>query len=246
MRWNVQLPVRIVPMARPELTAPAAVGAQLTYRGGPIVANAEVTTIFWGDGWKAATQAMLSDQINAFFDAILASALIDQLAEYGVPGTPIGHGKRAATLTLPASLGGSVDDAAIQKMIQNQLAAGSIPAANGNSIYFVYPPTGVTVSAGGAQSCQTFCGYHDAAGGVYYAVEPYPDCSDCTAGLDVLDAITVSSSHELCEAITDPVPGSGWYDDANGEIGDLCAWQTKTVGEYTVQLEWSNKAGKCV
>src|SRR5207302_9519594 len=33
-----------------------------------------------------------------------------------------------------------------------------------------------------------------------------------------------TTSHELCEAITDPVPGEGWYDDTNGEIGDICAW----------------------
>jgi hypothetical protein len=50
----------------------------------------------------------------------------------------------------------------------------------------------------------------------------------------------------LCEAITDPIPGQGWYDDANGEIGDICAWKTKKLGQYTVQLEWSNTAGACV
>ena len=61
-----------------------------------------------------------------------------------------------------------------------------------------------------------------------------------------LDALTTASSHELCEAITDPIPGQGWYDDQNGEIGDICAWQTKRLGPYTVQLEWSNKAGRCV
>jgi predicted dehydrogenase len=32
----------------------------------------------------------------------------------------------------------------------------------------------------------------------------------------------------------------------NGEVGDICAWQTKKVGPYTVQLEWSNKTGRCV
>jgi len=57
--------------------------------------------------------------------------------------------------------------------------------------------------------------------------------------------MTSTSSHELCEAITDPIPGEGWYDDANGEIGDICAWQTRLVGEYTVQLEWSNKNNQC-
>ena len=61
-----------------------------------------------------------------------------------------------------------------------------------------------------------------------------------------LPTLTSTSSHELCEAITDAIPGQGWYDDSKGEIGDICAWKTKTVGKYTVQLEWSNKANTCV
>jgi hypothetical protein len=32
----------------------------------------------------------------------------------------------------------------------------------------------------------------------------------------------------------------------NGEIGDICAWKTKTIGQFKVQLEWSNKAGSCI
>src|SRR2546427_343141 len=46
--------------------------------------------------------------------------------------------------------------------------------------------------------------------------------------------------------ITDPVPGQGWYDDSNGEIGDVCAWQNKKLGTYEVQLLWSNRAKACV
>ena len=42
------------------------------------------------------------------------------------------------------------------------------------------------------------------------------------------------------------MPGQGWYDDANGEIGDICAWTTKTVAGYTVQKEWSNSQRQCV
>jgi hypothetical protein len=75
---------------------------------------------------------------------------------------------------------------------------------------------------------------------------PYPGCNGCTGGLSAFDALTSTSSHELCEAITDPIPGQGWYDDANGEIGDICAWETKKVDRYTVQLEWSNQANRCV
>jgi hypothetical protein len=50
----------------------------------------------------------------------------------------------------------------------------------------------------------------------------------------------------LCEAITDPVPGAGWYDNQNGEIGDVCAWRFKKVAGYNVQLEWSNAQNRCV
>jgi hypothetical protein len=122
-----------------------------------------------------------------------------------------------------------------------------LPQPNANTLYFVYLPSGVTVTQGGSSSCQAFCGYHDAINSqIFYAVMPYPDCSGCMTNLATFDALTATSSHELCEAITDPVPGSGWYDQNNGEIGDICAWQTKQVGNYTVQKEWSNSSNACV
>src|SRR5947207_11397663 len=43
----------------------------------------------------------------------------------------------------------------------------------------------------------------------------------------VSDALTSVSSHELAEAITDPVPGQGWYDDASGEMGDIARGRTR-------------------
>ena len=74
---------------------------------------------------------------------------------------------------------------------------------------------------------------------------------NATAGIVVmalalLPALTSTSSHELSEAITDPIPGQGWYDDNNGEIGDICAWKTKQLGSFTIQLEWSNSANNCI
>jgi hypothetical protein len=76
-------------------------------------------------------------------------------------------------------------------------------------------------------------------------VMPYPGCNGCLGGLQSVESLTTVSSHELCEAITDAVPGQGWYDDNQGEIGDVCPWQTKKLGAYTVQLEWSNQIGAC-
>jgi hypothetical protein len=220
--------IRIVPLHLPDAMAGPGPGLaappvpSLTYRGGPLLTE---------------------------FDFILSSALLDQLTEYSVPGQTIGHGQRIGTVTLPAAqLPRSVSDNAIRHMLQQEIATNSaFPQPSRNTLYFVYLPPGVAVVQGGGRSCQAFCGYHDNIDGqVFYAAMPYPGCTGCTGGLSVGEALTSTSSHELCEAITDAIPGQGWYDDVHGEIGDICAWKTKKIGAYTVQLEWSNKVNACV
>jgi hypothetical protein len=243
-------PIRVVPLHRPEAPARAAAAAApvLTYRNGPLLTAVQVFTVFWGSAWQQAPNTGLLQQMNQFFDYILTSQLMDQLAEYSVPGQAIGHGSRSGTTVLTSPVpGASVQDSDIQQLLQQQIDAGTLPATNPNTLYFVFLPQGVQVVQANSASCQAFCGYHDSFGNnVYYAVMPYPDCQGCTGGLALSDALTSTTSHELCEAITDPIPGQGWYDDSNGEIGDICAWKTRTLGSYTIQLEWSNQAGSCI
>ena len=241
-------PIRVVPMHPGAAAIVAPVAPRLTYRNGPLLTAVEVFTVFWGAAWQDAANSATMAKVNQFFDFILTSQLMDQLGEYSVAGKTIGHGSRVGTtvITSPAP-GASVQDSAIQNLIQQEISAGTLPAANANLLYFVFLPDGVQVVQSGGASCQVFCGYHDSFGSnIYYAVMPYPGCAGCTGGLAAFDALTSTTSHELCEAITDPIPGQGWYDDNNGEIGDICAWKTKTLGNYTVQLEWSNRAGACV
>ena len=242
-------PINIVPLYVPGQVKPAAPAAQLVYNNGPLLTAVQVFTVFWGAAWQQSPLSDTVQSINGFFDYILTSPLIDQMAEYSVQGQTIGHGSRLGTTTLTTSdPGTSVDDSAIQQMLNTNISSNSaFPQPTANTLYFVYLPSGVTVTASGSSSCSSFCGYHDAINSqIYYAVMPYPDCSGCSANLAAFGALTVTSSHELCEAITDPVPGQGWYDQNNGEIGDICAWQTKQVGNYTVQQEWSNSAKSCV
>ena len=247
-------PIRVVPLrvddrlVAPAPGAPPTSAPSLTYRGGPLLTAAQIFTFFWGDAWQSQPQAGVAPQVIQFFDFIVTSALIDQLGEYSVPSRPIGYGANLGATQVPVALGQSVDDSAIQQLIQQQISTNSaVPKPTPNSLYFVFLPPGVSVSLQGSSSCSAFCGYHnDINRQIFYAVMPYPDCAGCSGALTVVDALTSTTSHELCEAITDPIPGQGWYDDNNGEIGDICAWQTKQLGAYAVQLEWSNKARKCL
>ncbi len=243
-------PITIVPLYKPEeekAKTPAA-PAQLVYNNGPLLTAVQVYIIFWGSAWQQSPASDTVTNINSFFDYILTSSLMDQLAEYSTSGQTIGHGSRIGTTTITTSDPGStVADSDIQQLLNNGIASNTLPHPNANTLYFVYLPSGVTVSQGGSSSCQAFCGYHDNINGqIFYAVMPYPDCQGCTGGLAVFDALTTTTSHELCEAVTNPIPGQGWYDQNNGEIGDICAWKTKQIGNYTVQLEWSNTSNSCV
>ena len=244
--------IRIVPLYVPEEVMKLTVGAvppKLTYRGGPLLTSVNVFTVFCGSEWQKSPQSDMVGKLNQFFDDILKSALMKQLGEYSVPGHSIGRGKRSSTATITTpKLRHSVTDHAIRHMLQQEISTNTaFPQPTPNTLYFIYLPPGVSVSQGGSRSCQAFCGYHEnISGQIFYAVMPYPGCSGCAGGLQPFEALTSTSSHELCEAITDPIPGQGWYDDQNGEIGDICAWKTKQVGGYTVQLEWSNKANNCV
>ncbi len=245
-------PIRIVPLHQPRPAAPAPApappAAQLTYRGGPLLTAVQVFSVFWGTAWKDAAQQATVQSMNGFLKFIVASPYVDQLAEYNTPQQKIGRGSYlgTATLTDPPP-GASVTDAAIQQLLEQQVARKALPAVTANTLYATFLPPGVTVVAGSDRSCQVFCGYHDRSPGqLYYAVLPYPDCAGCLGGGAALDALTSVCSHELAEAITDPIPGQGWYDDTQGEIGDVCAWLNKNLGNYVVQTLWSNRAQACV
>lgn len=255
-------PIRIVPMHSPAPVEPLGkkgkgkrTTAKMVYNGGPLLTHAKVFTVFWGQNWKS-TQNFIDLQvyINGFFTKILGGSLIDELGEYNVASYKIGHGSLEGTIVITDNAPkNTIDDSGIRLALQQWILTNTVfPQPDANTLYFIYLDSGVTVTLQGSQSCSSFCGYHDSFGGsggksnIYYAVMPYPSCNGCEGGLSVQNVLTGTSSHELCEAITDPIPGSGWYDQTRGEIGDVCAWQFKTVDGYNVQLEWSNKSKKCI
>jgi serine protease len=162
--------------------------------------------------------------------------------------------------------GATIDDSAIQAEIAAQISAGTLPAPTDNVIYMTSFPTGKTITQGGSSSCVQFCAYHGTfkigTQNVYYGVLPALTggcASGCGGAPTAFQNQQSVASHELIEAVTDAEvglatvigPPLAWYDQTNGEIGDICNAQqgtfTGTDGNgYTIQKEFSNQQNDCI
>jgi hypothetical protein len=248
------------------------------YYGGQVIANAQVYFVLWGNSVDPTVKAAMPD----FYASIVNSDYMDFLKVYdttgktGVDGAHtsnqnIGRGSFLQTIQInPSIVSGKIDDSQIQAELVKQINAGVLPVENANTLYMISFPKGLTITMTDgttvATSCQQFCAYHEGfqpQGGlpIYYGV--IPDLSSlgcamgCGAGSGLLGRTTVSASHELIEAITDPIPTPGtspafpqaWNTTDGQEIGDLCQSFKGTLtghsATYTIQQEWDNSIGGC-
>lgn len=243
----------------------------LQYFGGPVVSNVVVVSVLWGPN----VDPSVAGAMPQFLTDLTSSSYMDWLCEYntlGLSGTTtnqvIGRGSFGGQFTIkPQHTGTVVDDTDIQAELASQLQEGNLPQpevdAQGypRTLYIIDFPPGVAVTLQGAQSCVDFCAYHSTAvlngKTVLYAVQPdFGPSSGCAGGCGngtVLQNQESVHSHQLVEAVTDPEVGInlvGWYDNNNGEIGDICnaeqAPLTVNGRTYTVQKEWSNRLNDCV
>ena len=133
----------------------------------------------------------------------------------------------------------------MQSYLSGLFSAGKIGVST-STIYGVYLPQGTVSTSGSSRSCTGYCGYHSSYTyngiTVLYAVFPYNDCSGCSlSGKTVVDMETIVTSHEIREAITDPV--NAWWESSSGyEADDKCAWHNlyQQTGGAWVQPEYSN------
>jgi len=197
----------------------------------------------------------------------------------GGTGQTFGNGTFAGLFQIVPSAGNNgstIDDTNIQAELLAQINAGHLPApvldsqGNPNTLYMIYFPPGKTITQGGSSSCVGggFCAYHGTTSNtlnskhVLYGVLPDMQAgSGCSTGCgtsSVFGNYTSVTSHELVEAMTDAdvgiapsfAPPLAWYDQTNGEIGDICNGQQATYvangTSYVIQLEFSNSANNCV
>jgi serine protease len=252
-------------------SAPA--GAHLTYYGGKVIQNVNVTQVLYGSGtYIPQLTATSGTTMASFYNQATTSGVWDWLSEYNTssPAQSIGRGSfnTVKQITPSSSHNGStIDDSAIQAELAAQIQSGALPPPSDNAIYMIHFPKGKTITEGGSSSCVAggFCAYHGTlqigSQNVYYAVLPdmTGGCATGCGGSTIFNNQTSVASHELIEAVTDAEvglattlgPPLAWYDNTNGEIGDICNAQQGTfVGAdgvtYTIQQEFSNQQNDCI
>ncbi|ORY51458.1 hypothetical protein BCR33DRAFT_780426 [Rhizoclosmatium globosum] len=210
----------------------AAASAHLTYYGGPVISKVEVHPIYYG-------AAQYQSQTNAFYAGVTQSSWYDVFAQYNVNrGSAVPGFSVTATST-------SLDDVNdIQPFLINLIQTATpttqstLPQESASlkvEVLHAYLFYGVIPDQGG--SC---------AGG-------------CGSNASQMNNMFSVASHELAEAVTDAAVGVStnigaplaWYDQTNGENGDICnAQQGTTVGgngiTYVVQKTWSNADNACM
>ena len=215
----------------------------IRYHGGPVM-TAPVNTIYivyYGSfpdtGSPKDTRAILND----FFAHIGGSGQYNvNTTYYDASGAYIQnalHFDRVATVYDDSySLGNAPRDSDIPTIVKNTINAGHLPVDE-NAIYFV------VTSPDATSKLTSGCAWHDGSTTLipghaikYSSIPVYTgskldSCSGSVQNFgehnspnDNLEADNALDSfmHELSEAVSDPLPSSGWVARGGGENGDLC------------------------
>jgi hypothetical protein len=238
--------------------APHPAAPSVAWLHGPVLKSPKIVPIFF-----AGDDTTFTSQVETFVDGIGATqywAAIGTEYEVG-PATGL------PAIQLSEAANPSLLDSDVQAWLKAKVEAGDpFPANDGNTLYAIYYPEGVSISLVSqgqtSKSCHDFGGYHSSVKlsdgtSAPYAVIPRCKFFDAFSGLD---AVTAASSHEFIEASTDPFPETDpayaqpdqdhfYWEFAlfGGEVGDMCAAQIQSFTQFSefpfvVQRAWSNKS----
>ncbi len=239
---------------------------QFTYFGGPVLVTPKTYLILWG--YKTyGDPDKVAKLLKAYLKVEGGSGHNNIYTQYYEV-----VGSKTIYITNPKKQDGGVwddeTDAVPQYPTDAQVATESLAGVkhfgyNANGSYIVATPNGRNSQGFGSQ----WCAYHsDTFSGndlVSYTNLPYMPNAGANCGANFYnpapkdetstdEGVTIVEGHEYGESITDPNPGTGWYNFSYGEIGDICAWNgiaNETFGKksYTMQPMWSNaNGGACV
>jgi hypothetical protein len=223
----------------------------VTYHGGALLPHVEVQGLYLGSDWyNNNTYYNQTAQFENFNRFLPQSSYMDLLTQLGYS---VGRGSTSpGTIDrLVLNKNNYLTDSTIRGEIQRFINAGYLRPPDANRLYVVYVEPGAAIlddHDGNATSIRDFAGYHGAFAGrtatgygmdIHYAVIAYAGgYNPVFPGLTPFGSMTLTASHEIAEAATDPNVGYralGWYDDYNnGEIGDINRYEALLNG-YVVQ-----------
>jgi hypothetical protein len=174
------------------------------FTGGLKLDSPDVYFLFWGSYWGKGTGPNQENQIIQAERQFISSSYFSGLTQYGVDGK-VFFGGSANDNSDPAA---GFSDGSLQGVIDKAMLSREFPfpwSLQDNPIYMVITPPGVSsyegTGVGGYHSDTTFFvspliyGYAGAGGPSSFS----------------RDAYTVVLSHEITEAITDPIPNTGIF-----------------------------------
>lgn len=179
------------------------VPTNITYHGGPTIPHVQVTNIVMG--------AQTIDTT-----ALMQALLRDYLPFLG-PDYGIGAGTLLSSINVPPLANPTVDQ--IQLFLMQEIKSGAVPPPGPNQLYMVFLPPGQTFGGGSEP-----LGFHGVEENTFEKI--FFAVVDGTPG-----QASMTASHELAEAVTDPEVGSGFNDPflgGAGEVADIYQLQNLT------------------
>jgi len=226
---------------------------ELKFYGGKVLKNPQFVNLYFGSYWKTKNGKSDLSFNDSFTKDYLQSSQMGIWKEYKAgSGTFLGS-QVIPERKYPKTIGQNK----IIEIISAALQQGTLAKPDGQTIYSVFlPPGAILQSPDGYTSLEGLGGYHgsfDAANGkrAYFAGIVYGKGKN---GIDFdgnsRDNISIVSSHEWSEAVTDPDVNNGklgWYNNDYGEIGDIAINMGLPLKDvwgkldgYAVQKQWSN------
>ena len=216
-------------------------------------AGVTVTPIYWEPGGKYTFSADYKSILDDFITNVAAASgttsnvfsVSDEYSQtvngtksfvsYKIKaGTPIDDTDPfpADGCTADTGYTACLTDAQLQSELNGVVDSEHLPTGLAYFYPVFFPPGVETQDVGGTTSASSYCAYHGAFGPksspIIYGDMPVVAGDACNAGQDPnrnldADGMLSTFTHELVEAITDPLPQGAWQDSQGNEIGDECA-----------------------
>jgi hypothetical protein len=244
--------------AYPILAAPKSsdfVNGTEGHNPGLVFDQATVHFIFWGSQWNTKTTPWSKTTIMAAMDKVFKSSYFEGLIQYDVRKPSIGSIVINTTYAtrnnfVEQDLGNVIIDSINHNQVPDQpvptILGGPIPC----HLYYIIGSHNNFPDPDNYTNAPSFHSYYRyQADGTDY-VFAYTNDMDYAPAPLTLHYMTYGPSHEICEALTDPLITS-WHNEAltnvgsPDEIADVCSADF-TVNTVIVSGYWSNQDNACI